>query len=141
MDHIVFITKSSLELKELLAGERSMIVRGSLGKRVPYGRVNAGDMLFFAIGNGRNIVRATAMVSDIIDTPKLTPEENTSIIASHRKKLKLSDEERKKLFGKKYLSLIEISGINPVVPFTVVAHGSGENDDWTVLKDIDEIIE
>jgi len=141
MDHIVFVTRSSLELKELLAGERCMIVRGSLGKRVPYGRVNAGDMLFFTIGNGRNVVKATAMVSDVIDTAKLTPEENTSIIASHRKKLQLSNDEMTKLSGKKYLSLIKISDVNHVVPFTVAAYGSGESDDWMVVDNIDDIIE
>ncbi len=42
---------------------------------------------------------------------------------------------------KKYLTLIELEEINPVVPFTIAARGNGDDDDWIVLDNIDEIIE
>ena len=141
MDHIVFVTRSSAELKELLAGERQAIVRGSLGKRAPYGKVSAGDMLFFATGNGTNRVKATAVVSDVYDSPKLTPDENESFLGGHDEKLQLSIDEKTKLSKKKYLTLIDVADVNPVVPFTVSAYGSGEDDDWEILDNIDSVIQ
>lgn len=141
MDHIVFVTRSSAELKELLAGERRAIARGSLGKRAPHGKVNAGDMLFFATGNGTNRVKATAVVSEVYDSPRLTPEESESLIEDHGERLQLHNDEKAKLGKKKYLTLIDVAEVNPVVPFTVATYGSGENDDWEVLDNIDSVIE
>lgn len=141
MDHIVFVTRSSAELKDLIAGERQAIVRGSLGKRAPYGKVSTGDMLFFATGNGTNKVRATAMVTDVYDTPKLTPEESEESLADRSETLQLSCDEQAKWSKKKYLTFIDVSDVNPVVPFTVSAYGAGENDDWEALDNIDSVIE
>lgn len=141
MDHVVYVIRSSEELEGLLDGERSEILRGSLAKRLPYGRVADGDRLFFATGNGRSIVRAAAEVSGVCDSEKLAGEACQSLIAGHMSRLKLSDDEVEKWSGKKYLTLIGVTGASPVVPFTIDAHGSGENDDWIVLENIDEIIE
>ncbi len=50
-----------------------MLVRGSLGKKLPYGKVSVGDRLFFATGNSsRNVVKAAASAGDVFDSPKLT---------------------------------------------------------------------
>ena len=141
MDHVVYITRSSAELKELLAGERHAIIRGSLGKRAPYGKVNAGDMLFFATGNGATKVRATAMVREAQDSAKLTAEENESFIDCQSDMLQLNSDEKARVSKKKYLTLIEITEVNSVVPFTVSTYGSGENDDWEVLDNIDSVIQ
>ncbi|CAJ35589.1 hypothetical protein [Methanocella arvoryzae] len=141
MDHIVYVTRSSAELKELLSGERRAIVRGSLGKRAPYGKVKAGDMLFFTTGNGTSRVKATAVVSKVYDSPKLTPEENESILDDHDEKLQLTETEKEKLSKKRYLTLIEVADVNPVVPFTVTAYGSGEDDDWESFDNIDSVIQ
>jgi hypothetical protein len=142
MDHIVFVTRSSAELKELLAGERSAIARGSLGKRAPYGKVSAGDMLFFATGNGTNRVKATAVVREVYDSTKLTPEQSESLIQDHSERLQLhNNDEKSKLGKKKYLTFIDVADVNPVVPFTVATYGSGEDDDWEVLDNIDSVIE
>lgn len=141
MDHVVFVSRSGKELEKLFSGERTMILRGSQGKKVPYGKINTGDNLFFATGNGRNVVKGTAVVTDVFDTPKLAPEEVVETLSENECKLCLSEDEREKWSGKKYLTLVEVENSSPIVPFTIAAHGSGENDDWVVIDDIDDITE
>ncbi|MGA9138771.1 MAG: hypothetical protein WBZ29_01000 [Methanocella sp.] len=142
MDHVVYVSRSLKELDKLIAGGRTMLVRGSIGKKLPYGKVSAGDRLFFATGNSsRNVVKAAASAGDVFDSPKLTGVEPECLLADNAGKLLLSDVEMAKWSIKKYLTLIELEGVNPVVPFTIAARGSGEDDDWIVLDNIDEIIE
>ena len=96
-----------------------MLVRGSLGKKLPYGQVSVGDRLFFATGNStRNVVKASASAGDVFDSPKLTGIEPECLLADHASQLQLSDVEMAKWSVKKYLTLIELEDINPVVPFT-----------------------
>ena len=45
MDHIVYLDTKAQELEKLLAGEKSMIVRGATGRKLPHGRVHPGDTL------------------------------------------------------------------------------------------------
>ena len=81
MDHVVYVSKATKELDGLLSGGRSMLVRGSLGKKVPYGRVSEGDQLFFATGSGRNVVKAKAEVTSVFDSEKLSGIEPECLLA------------------------------------------------------------
>jgi hypothetical protein len=141
MDHIVYVSRATRELDNLIAGGRTMLVRGSFGKKTPYGCVQPGDSLFFATGYGRNMVKAKAEVSSVFDSPKLTGLEPECLLADHADKLLLNDVEMGKWSGKRFFTLIGLRGISPVVPFSIAARGNGENDDWIVVDDIDEIIE
>jgi hypothetical protein len=142
MDHVVYINRSYQELDKLVSGCRTMLVRGSIGKKVPYGRVNEGDRLFFATGNSsRNVVKAAAAVDSVYDSKKLSGIEPECLIAEHMHKLQLTEAEMGKWSQKKYLTLIGITDTNPVVPFTISVRGNGESDDWIVVDNIDEIIE
>jgi hypothetical protein len=141
MDHVVYVTRSSKELEGLFDGGRSVIVRGSRGRKVPYGCVAGGDRLFFATGTGRNVVKAAAAVDTVYDSPPLSGIEPECLIAEHMGKLRLTDVEMTKWSQKKFLTLIGVSEFCPVVPFTIAARGSGEADDWLVLGNIDEVIE
>ena len=141
MDHIVFVSRVRRELDRLLAGDRTMIVRGSLGKRMPYGRVSPGDTLFFAAGSSRITVRAIAAVQNVLDTPRLAGAEASRLLEQHGAGLQLSDAEADRWSRQKYLTLIEIADLSPVVPFSIAARGSGEADDWLAVDDIDEVIE
>ena len=142
MDHVVYVSRAAKELDRLLSGDRTMLVRGSFGKKVPYGRVSEGDRLFFATGNSsRNVVKAKAEASSVFDSPKLSGGESECLLADHEDRLQLSEVEMGKWSDKRFLTLIGIADLSPVVPFTIAARGSGEDDDWIVLDNIDEIIE
>lgn len=51
MDHVVYLDAKSNELENLLSGKKSMIIRGATGRKVPYGKVNVGDILYFINNN------------------------------------------------------------------------------------------
>ena len=140
MDHIVYVHRSSQEMDGLLHGGRSTIVRGSSGKRAPYGQVRAGDRLFFATGSGRTVVKAAAAVGSVYDSPRLSGVEPECLIAEHGDRLCLTAAELDRWSQKKFLTLIGVTGFRPIVPFTIAARGRDE-DDWLVLDDIDAVIE
>jgi hypothetical protein len=138
MDHVVFVSRAFREMDRLLSGDRTMIIRGSLGRRLPYGKVGPGDTLFFATGNGRNVVKATAGVQHVLEAQKLSEEEASALLERYKGQLSLADAEADKWSRKKYLTLVEIDRVSPVVPFTIDARG--DEDDWLALDDIDAVI-
>jgi len=44
MDHIVYLDAKAKELENLKAGVKTMIARGAMGRKLPHGRVHAGDI-------------------------------------------------------------------------------------------------
>ena len=53
MDHVVYLDAKAKELDLLISGEKGMIIRGATGRKMPYGRVNTGDVLYFHPAAGR----------------------------------------------------------------------------------------
>jgi len=47
MDHVVYLDTKANELVSLLDGKKTMIIRGATGRKLPYGRVNQSDTLYF----------------------------------------------------------------------------------------------
>ena len=43
MDHVVYVDAKAKELSEILKGNKSMIIRGAAGRKMPYGRVSKDD--------------------------------------------------------------------------------------------------
>lgn len=52
MNHIVYLNYKAKELENLKSGEKSMIIRGAMGRRIPYGEVSVGDILYFIENKG-----------------------------------------------------------------------------------------
>jgi hypothetical protein len=44
MDHVVYLDAKAAELENILSGRKTMIIRGAAGRKLPYGRVHAGDI-------------------------------------------------------------------------------------------------
>lgn len=45
MDHGVYLDTQARELENLLSGPKTMLFRGATGRKLPHGRVQAGDVL------------------------------------------------------------------------------------------------
>ena len=39
MDHVVYLDASAREMEGILGGEKTMIIRGATGRKMPYGRL------------------------------------------------------------------------------------------------------
>jgi hypothetical protein len=74
MEHVVYLDTQAEEMENLLAGRKKMIIRGAAGRKLPYGRVNPGDILYFLNNDGKGLVQARAKVSQALNSELLTPE-------------------------------------------------------------------
>ena len=141
MDHVVYVDKKAHELEKLITGKKSMIVRGSTGRKLPYGRVQAGDRLFFVENNGNGLVRASSVVSEVFNSEKLAETESADLLKKNQSKLDLTPEQFKRWSGKRYLVLVEVEKINVEKPFSIDRTGYGNMDDWLPVGDIETVKE
>ena len=118
MDHIVYVDTRAREMEDLVMGIKSMIIRGASGRKLPHGRVNEGDILYFINNNGECEVKARGVVSSVLNTEKLTVEESFEMIIRNQDRLQLPDKQFEKLAGKRYLVLIGLNEIEEVKPFS-----------------------
>lgn len=139
MDHIVYVDTKARELEKLLTGEKTMIVRGAAGRKLPYNRVHPSDRLYFIQNNGDGLVRACGIVKDVFNSEKLTENESASLIEANQGKLMLIPEQTKRWAGKRYLVLIEVQDVQPLEPFGIDRSGYGNMDDWLPVEVIEKV--
>ena len=140
MDHVVYLDAKAKEMDKLLAGEKTMIIRGAAGRKMPYGRVNENDMLYFINNNAEGLVRTKALVSLVVNSEKMTKEESVQLTEEHKDKLNLTAAQFKRWAGKRYLVLIELSRIEKVDPFRIDKSDYGNMDDWLPVGEISKIM-
>lgn len=116
-----------------------MIVRGATGRKLPYGRVEPGDCLFFIVNNGDGIVRASATVGDVFNSEKLTEEQSAALLRNNQSKLNLTPEQVKRWSGKRYLVLIEVRQAQAIDPFAIDRSQYSNMDDWLVVNNIESV--
>jgi hypothetical protein len=136
MDHVVYLDAKAKELDLLTAGKKSMLIRGATGRKIPYGRVNEGDVLYFINNNAEGQVRAKAVVTKVFNSEKMTPEESTQLVESNQSRLNLSPQQFKKWAGKRYLVLIEVGQFEELSPFEIDKSDYGNMDDWLPVEEI-----
>lgn len=139
MDHVVYVDANAHELEALLAGEKSMIVRGAAGRKLPYGRVHPNDRLFFIQNQGDGMVRACAVVSQVFQSEKLSVEQSVQLLESNQSKLRLTPEQIGRWSGKRYLVLIEVVSVQAVKPFAIDRSQYGNMDDWLLVEGIENV--
>lgn len=139
MDHVVYLDASAKELNLLLSGKKTMIIRGAAGRKIPYGRVNPGDMLYFINNNSQGFIAAMAEVISVFNSDKLTEEESTSLVESHQDKLQLTPKQHERWAGKRYMVLIEIGSAKEIEPFRIDKSNFGNMDDWLPVEKIESV--
>ena len=139
MDHIVYVDAKARELEKLLAGEKTMIVRGAAGRKLPHGRVHTGDCLFFIQNNGDGMVRASGLVSSAFNSEKLTEDQSRDLLKANQPKLALTPEQVKRWVGKRYLVLVEVQDVRVAGPFPIDRSEYGNMDDWLLVEEIENV--
>jgi len=139
MDHVVYLDYKDKELDKLREGSKSMILRGAMGRKLPYGRVKPGDRLFYIENKGDGLIKASATVSDVLNSDQLTPEESAALLAQHRDQLQLGSVLLNRFGGKRYLVLISVSGFSEIAPFRIDRSAYGNMDDWLPVGDIERV--
>jgi hypothetical protein len=139
MDHVVYVDAKAQELERLLRGEKTMIIRGATGRKLPHGRVSTGDVLYLINNNGDGLVRARATVTSAYHSPLLSPEESAAQVDAHQPQLQLTDAQRSRWAGKRYLVLIAVGPVEALTPFTIDRSAYGNMDDWLPVGDIESV--
>ncbi len=139
MDHVVYVDAKAKEISSIVNGSKTMIIRGAAGRKLPHGRVFAGDFLYFIENNADGKVRAKATVSNVFNSEKMTEEESIALVSDNQNKLKLTELQIKRWAGKKYLVLIEIAEVEAVEPFSIDKSNYGNMDDWLPVDDVNSI--
>lgn len=139
MDHIVYLDANAKELELLLSGKKQMIIRGATGRKLPYGRVNLQDKLYFINNNAEGMARARATVKSVLNSDQLTEEESAKLIDHNQDKLRLTPKQYKRWAGKRYLVLIEVSNVESIEPFGIDKSEFGNMDDWLLVEQIDKV--
>ena len=141
MDHVVYLDAQAKELENLLSGSKTMIIRGATGRKLPYGRVDAGDVLYFINNNAEGMVRATAKVKRAFHSEKMTEEESQSLVKRNQPKLRLTEKQVKRWAGKRYIVLIEVGDVKEIPAFAINRSNYGNMDDWLLVEKIEAVRE
>lgn len=139
MDHVVYVDAKEKELDKMLCGEKSMIIRGAAGRKLPYGRVEASDVLWFIENKGDGLVKGKAIVKSVYNSEKLTEQESEKTILDRQEQLRLTPNQIKRWAGKRYLVLIEIEKAQQLEPFAIDRSEYGNMDDWLPVGDIGRV--
>ncbi len=141
MDHVVYLDAKAKEMDKLIDGTKKMIIRGAAGRKMPYGRVNVGDVLYFINNNGEGLIKVTGEVSSVYNSEKMSKEESIKLVEENQDKLQLNPQQYKRWAGKRYLVLIELENVLSIDPFSIDRSEYGNMDDWLPVDKIDSVID
>ena len=139
MDHVVYLDYKAKELDNLKNGTKSMLIRGAMGRKLPYGRVNASDVLYFIENKGDGMIKAKAIVEQVVHSDQLTKEESVAMVEQYQSKLLLNAGLLKRFSGKRYLVLITLRNFEVLEPFKIDRSEYGNMDDWLPVEDIKKV--
>lgn len=141
MVHLVYCDntgkKGEKVLDKILSGEKTMIVRGAAGRKIPHSRVFEKEELYF-MEKGSAQISAKAKVIHVDNYSKLAENEITEILEKNQAKLSLT-EKQKIRWHKKCLCLVEFDQVEQIKPLAF-AH-QGNMDDWLILEKIEDVVE
>jgi len=83
MVHLVYCYDKSKVLEKILSGEKTMVVRGAAGRKIPHSRVFEGETMYF-MKKGTKTISASAIVDSVCNFVKLKDEEITEILENNQ---------------------------------------------------------
>nr|MDY5756619.1 hypothetical protein [Eubacteriales bacterium] len=139
MVHLVYCDNAGKKgvrvLDKIIAGTKTMVVRGAAGRKIPHSRVFEGERLYF-IEKGSASITATAIVKSVQNYVKLSEEEITRILSENSGKLNLSDKQMVR-WHKKCLCLVEFENVEEITP--IAFEHQSNMDDWIILNRIEDV--
>ncbi len=139
MDHVVYLDAKAAELAKLLSGEKTMIIRGAAGRKMPYGRVNVGGLLYLVENDGSGLVRAKTRVVSVFNSEKMDKDQSIALVEEYQDRLQLTVKQFERWAGKRYLVLIEIEEVKTLDPFPIDKSDYGNMDDWLPVENIKSV--
>ena len=139
MDHLVYLDVESQEFDNLQKNIKDVIIRGASGRKLPYGRVDINDILYFANNNGEGIIKGRASVKSVYFSEKLETKESEELYDKYNKRAKLKTKATKRFRGKRYMVIIEIESYEDVDNIQFDKTDYNNMDDWLYVDNIKNI--
>ncbi|AVD37300.1 hypothetical protein [Clostridioides difficile] len=140
MVHLVYCDnagkKGEKVLDKILAGTKTMVIRGAAGRKIPHSRVFKDELLYF-MEKGTAKISAKAIVKKVENYVKLTEDEISKILNENQPKLNLS-EKQKVRWHKKCLCLVEFENVEEITPLDF--DHQGNMDDWLIIEKIEDVV-
>jgi len=141
MVHLVYCDNTGKSgehvLDKILGGEKTMLVRGASGRKIPHSRVFEGETLYF-MEKGTAQISATGTVTSVQNYVKLSDEDINRVFEENGAKLSLS-EKQKERWRKKCLCLVEFSGVMSISP-SLTFDRQSNMDDWLIVEKIEDVL-
>ncbi|CCL27218.1 hypothetical protein I5976_07700 [Clostridioides difficile] len=140
MVHLVYCDnagkKGEKVLDKILAGTKTMVIRGAAGRKIPHSRVFEDELLYF-MEKGTGKISAKATVKKVENYVKLTEDEISKILNENQPKLNLS-EKQKVRWHKKCLCLVEFENVEEITSLDF--DHQGNMDDWLIVEKIEDVV-
>lgn len=136
MIHLVYCDNKEKVLGKIMAGSKTMIVRGAAGRKIPHSRVFKDEVLYF-MEKGSKKISAKAKVKNVENFVKLSEDEITETLAKYQDKLNLSSKQQVR-WHKKCLCLVEFEELEAIEPLDF--DHQGNMDDWLILEKIEDVV-
>ncbi len=146
MDHVAILRKASFGdhiLSDIIAGRKTVESRWYVHKVAPWGKIIAGDTVYFKESGCP--VTAKAQVSKVMQYDNLDTEKVTEIINTYGKHIapNLPEDEfflwAQNHSDKKYCILIFLENVQQISPFNIDKTGFGSACAWLLVGNIDKL--
>ena len=140
MIHLVYLDntgkKGEKEIDKILAGTKTMVIRGAAGRKIPHSRVFKGEILYF-MQKGTKKITLKAIVKDVKNYVKLLDDDIDNILDENQPLLQLTDKQKIR-WHKKCLCLVEFEAVEEIPTLDFVHQNN--MDDWLILDKIEDVI-
>ena len=140
MVHLVYCDNAGKSgervLDKILRGEKTMIVRGAAGRKIPHSRVFEGETLYF-IEKGSSVITAMAEVVGVENYVKLSEEEISETLSGNQLKLQLTEKQLAR-WHKKCLCLVEFANVRKIEQLEFDRQGN--MDDRLIQEKIEDVV-
>lgn len=136
MVHLVYCDDKEKVLEKIMSGNKTMIVRGAAGRKIPHSRVFEGESLYF-MKKGTAKITAIATVESVQNHVKLSDEEIVKTLEANQSRLHLSDKQKER-WHKKCLCLVAFKDVKEIPPMDF--DHQDNMDDWLIIEKIEDVV-
>lgn len=141
MDHVAIMKKSWGMIDKIISQEKTIESRWYKFKHSPWGKIEAGDMVYFK--NSGEMISVRAEVGKVISFIDLTESRIKEIIEEYGERDGIAKGDEDKFIDlfkdKKYCLLVFIKKPEMVTPFMIDKKGFGAMAAWITVSDIESV--
>lgn len=139
VEHLAIMKKSWKLTRKILSGEKKIESRWYKSKRMPFGKIKKGEVIYFK--DTGEPVTMKAEVEKVLQFADLTPDKVKDILEKYEKGIRIENiaESIERYKNKKYCLLIFLKKPQKIVPFRISKKGFGMMSAWITVPKISDI--